>query len=132
MADKTSTIGWNVDGEEMHTPKQRRMLNAVCGDLAKQIDWHGCRMDKDDWRHFLCAVATKAKFVPGWRSGEGDAGFICLGKSSLKTTKSEMKIAINIGLDIGNEPGDQGLQSKPVLWCDAVLLGCGDNPNDYR
>ena len=132
MAANTATAGWGVDGDGRHTEAQRRMLNAVCGDLAKQIDWHGCRMDKDDWRHFLCAVATKAKFVPGWRSGEGEAGFVCLGKSSLKTTKSEMKTAINIGLDIGDRPEDQDIKARPVSWCDAVLLGRGDNPNDYR
>lgn len=123
---------WEQKGEAPHTLKQRKMLNAVCGDLAKQIDWHGCRMDKDDWRHFLCSVATKAKFVPGYRNGEGEAGFVVLGKSSLKTTKDEMSMAINIGLNIGNEPSDQGLKSRPVAWCDAVLLGCGDNPNDYK
>jgi hypothetical protein len=123
---------WGIDGEGRHSEAQRRMLNAVCGDLANQIDWHGCKLDKDDWRHFLCGVATKARFIPGYNNGEGAPGFISLGKSSLKTTKSEMKDAITVGLNIGDAPSDQGLNCKPVRWCDAVLLGLGFNPNELR
>ncbi len=130
MADATK---WGVEGDGRHTEAQRRMLNAVAGDLANQIVWHGFRMDKDNWRHWLCAVATKhSLIVPGYDNGEGPPGFIVLGKSSLKTTKSEMKLAITIGLHIGDCPEEQGIKARPVSWCDAVLLGRGDNPNDYR
>jgi len=37
-----------------------------------------------------------------------------------------------MALDIGDNPKDQGLPDKPVQWSDAVLLGLGFNPADFR
>lgn len=125
--------GWDIEGSQRHTPEQRRMLNAVCGDLAKQIDWFGHHMDKDDWRHWLCSVATKySRMVPGYADGEGSRGFVVLGKSSLQTNRTEMREAITIGLEIGDQPWDQGLDCERVIWCDAVWYGRGFDPEQMR
>lgn len=133
MTERIARSKWDQGGSEKHTPAQRRMLNAVCGDLADQIDWFGNRMDKDDWRHWLCSVATKySRMVPGYADGEGSRGFVVLGKSSLQTSKGEMRDAITMGLHIGDAPWDQGLDCERVQWCDAVLFGIGHNPNDLR
>jgi len=40
--------------------------------------------------------------------------------------------AITCGLQIGDRPDEQGLSCKPVQWSDAVLLGLGFNPADFR
>lgn len=124
--------GWREQGTEKHTPAQLRMLNAVCGDLARQIIWHGVRMDKDDWRHFLSGTAAGWRAVPAYNNGDGKFGVVMLGGSSLKLSKTQASDAIEMGLEIGDNPSGQGISSAPVQWCDAVLLGLGFNPNDMR
>jgi hypothetical protein len=37
-----------------------------------------------------------------------------------------------MALQIGDHPDEQGLKCRPVRWCDAVLLGLGHNPADFR
>ncbi|SDW93811.1 NinB protein [Lysobacter enzymogenes] len=108
------------------------MLNAICGDLARQINWHGCRLDKDDWRHLLSGTAAGWRAVPTINQGDGQFGIVLLGSSSLKLTKQQAQGAITQGLVIGDDPSSQGLKAQPVRWSDAVLLGLGHNPNDFR
>lgn len=112
--------------------KQRRMLNAVCGDLAVQLHWHGNRLSKDDWRHMLSGTVLGWRMMPAIDRGEGAAGFIMLGGSSLKLSKTQAADAITVALQIGDHPEEQGLKSKPVQWSDTVLLGLGFNPRDFR
>lgn len=121
---------WKVTGDTMMTDKQQRMLNAVCGDLAKQIHWHGFRLTKDDWRHLLSGTMLGWRVMRGIDRGEGSAGLIMLGGSSLKLTKSNACDAITQALQIGDDPESQGLNQKRVHWSDAVLLGLGVSPRD--
>lgn len=130
MTDNLS--GWKVTGSAKITPKQRKMLNAVCDCLGNQMHWHGNRLHKDDWRHLLSAVAAGQKMFPGWEYGDGrPQGFIMLGKSSMSLTKSEASDAITMGLQLGDDPSSQHINARPVRWSDTVLLGCGFNPNDF-
>lgn len=123
---------WKQTGEAGITEAQKRMLNAVSGDLARQIIWHGNRMDKDDWRHFLSGHALGWRMMPAFDNGQGAPGFIMLGGSSLKLSRTRAADAITMGLAIGDRPEEQGLKCKPVHWSDAVLLGLGHNPADFR
>lgn len=108
------------------------MLNAICGDLARQISWHGCRLDKDDWRHLLSGTAAGWRVVPKIDDGDGSFGMILLGSSSLNLSKQQAQDAITMGLAIGDDPSSQNLNARPVVWSDAVLLGLGHNPNDFK
>lgn len=124
--------GWDVRGTSKMTAKQMRMLNAICGCL-EQIHWHGNMLVKDDWRHLLSAVSAGQKMLPGWHYGDGRPQvIIMLGKSSLSLTKSEAADAITMGVKLGDHPDDQHINARPVVWTDAVLLGLGQNPNDFR
>lgn len=123
---------WQDSGPGRITEKQRKMLNAVCGDLAKSIIWHGVRLDKDDWRHFLSGTAAGWKAVPAYCDGDGRAGVIMIGGSSLRLTRQQAKDAITMGLHIGDAPHEQGLKSAPVRWSDTVLRGIGFNPKDLE
>lgn len=125
-------MNWRETGRERMTDAQRRMLNAVCGDLARQITWHGFRLDKDDWRHLLSGTQLGWRPVPAIDQGDGRVGIVMLGGSSLRLTKSQAADAITQALAIGDDPHSQGLKSEPVNWSDAVLLGLGHNPNDFR
>ena len=130
FADPTSRAEWELDGSGKMTDKQRKMLNACCGDLSAQVRWHGNRLSKDDWRHMLAGTMAGWRMLPGIDRGEGAPGFIMLGGSSLNLSKSQAKDAITCALAIGDDPSSQGLKSPPVRWCDAVLLGLGFSPRD--
>ena len=105
---------------EALTEQQRKILNAACGDLAQQIRWHGNRLSKDDWRHLISGTVLGWRMMPAIDRGEGAAGFIMLGGSSLNLSKEQCIDAITMAFHIGDDPSSQGLDAKPVRWCAAV------------
>lgn len=106
--------------QEMLTEQQRKILNAACGDLSAQISWHGFHLSKDDWRHMLAGTMLGWRLMPGIDKGEGNAGLIMLGGSSLDLNKDQCMDAITQAFLIGDDPSTQGLKSSPVRWCSAV------------
>lgn len=128
MTTQTESQPW----AEMLSLEQRKFLNAICGDLAAQVAWHGNRLTKDDWRHMIAGTVMGWRMMPGIDLGDGKPGMIMLGGSSLDLRKAECIEAITMALQIGDHPDEQGLKCKPVNWCDAVLLGLGFNPADFR
>ena len=128
--EPTKRSDWELSGEGRMTDSQRRMFNAVCGDLAAQVIWHGNRLSKDDFRHLLSGTVLGFRMMPAYDAGTGAPGFIMLGGSSLDLTRSQAKDAITMGLHVGDHPEDQGLKSKPVHWSDVVYLAMGFNPQD--
>lgn len=108
--------------QEMLTEQQRKILNAACGDLAGQIVWHGNRLSKDDWRHFISGTVLGWRMMPAYDMGTGAPGFIMLGGSSLDLSKKQCIDAITMAFHIGDDPASQGLKSPPVRWCKAVCL----------
>lgn len=125
-------MDWKQEGESKMTQEQQRMLNAICGDLAKHIKWHGQRLTKDDFRHVLCGTVKGWRLLPGIDRGQGAPGFIYLGGSSRDLTKSQASEAITMAVHIGDCPSDQGLDAKPIRWSDTVLIGLGHSPSDFR
>lgn len=110
---------------ERITEEQKRMLNAACGDLAAQVRWHGFRLSKNDWRHFLSGTVLGWRMLPGYDRGQGAAGFVMLGGSSLSLTKQQATEAIEMAFHIGDAPQDQGLTCPPVDWCHVIKLARG-------
>jgi hypothetical protein len=105
---------------EALTEQQRKILNSACGDLANQISWHGFKLSKDDFRHMIAGTIKGWRLMPGIDRGEGQAGLIMLGGSSLALTKEECIDAITCAFQIGDDPESQGLKSSPVRWSAAV------------
>lgn len=130
--DSIQPVDWKLEGSTGMTDKQRKMLNAVCGDLAAQLQWHGNRLSKDDWRHMLSGTMQGWRMMPAIDRGEGAAGFIMLGGSSLNLTRSQAADAITVGVHIGDNPEEQGLKARAVRWSDSVLRGLGFNPRDFE
>lgn len=116
---------WEDRSQGKITEAQRRFLNAVAGDIARQITWHGYKLTKDDVRHLLAAVAAGQRILPGWDYGQGPQGMIVLGKSSMSLTRAEASDAITMGVQLGDDPESQGIQACPVRWSDTVLKGMG-------
>lgn len=112
---------WQESGEGRMSRKQQNLLNAACQDLADQLRWHGYRFDKDSYRHFLAAVVLGEIMVPGINTGYGNPGLIRMARSSKELTKSQATEAIGLAFDIGDRPEDQGIQSRPVRWCEVIV-----------
>ena len=72
------------------------------------------------------------RMMPAIDRGEGAAGFIMLGRSSLNLTRSQAADAITVGVHIGDNPEEQGLKARAVRWSDSVLRGLGFNPRDFE
>lgn len=119
--------------QESLTEKQRKVFNAACGDLANQITWHGNRLSKDDWRHFISGTVLGWRVIPGIDMGSGAPGFVMLGGSSLDLSKEKCSQALEIAFSIGDAPWEyERTQTKAVVWFDKVMLARGFNPNDFR
>jgi hypothetical protein len=121
---------WEAGGNSAWTPAQQRMLNAVCGDLAAQLRWHGHAMSKADWRHLFSGVVMGFRALPGWDFGDGRPGMIMLGRSSTDLTRDQAKEAITLAIHFGDDPRSQGIEHEPVRWCEKVFLGMGYRPED--
>ena len=107
--------------QEMLTDQQRKIFNAACGDLAEQVVWHGNRLSKDDWRHFISGTVLGWRMLPGINRGEGAPGFVMLGGSSMSLTKQQCIDAITIAFSIGDAPWEyEPIQERPVRWCASV------------
>lgn len=117
----TESNEWQESGREPMSRKQQKLLNAACGDLAEQLRWHGIVFSKDDFRHFLAAIALGERLVPGYNDGMGPPGLIRMARSSLELTKSQATQVIRMAFDIGDNPEDQGIKSRPVRWCEVVV-----------
>jgi hypothetical protein len=70
---------------ETRTLPQNARLWAMLTDVSKQVDWYGRKLTPENWKDVLTAALTKQDVVPGI-----DGGFVVLGKSTSKMTKSEM------------------------------------------
>lgn len=117
--------------QDMLTEQQRKILNAACGDLASQIAWHGFRLSKDDWRHFIAGTVLGWRMLPGIDVGNGAPGFVMLGGSSLDLTKQQCIEAITLVFAIGDAPWEYDpTHKKAVHWCDKVWLARGFNPQE--
>lgn len=112
---------WQESGREPMSRQQQKLLNAACGDLGDQLRWHGIVFSKDDFRHFLAAIALGERLVPGYNDGMGPPGLIRMARSSMELTKSQATQAINMAFDIGDNPEDQGIKARPVRWCEVIV-----------
>ena len=116
--------------QSMLSREQQKLLNAACGDLADQIIWHGQRLSKDDWRHLIAGTILGWRMMPAIDRGEGAAGFIMLGGSSLNMSKAESTDAITMAFHLGDHPDEQGLTCKPITWCAVIKAARGIRDGD--
>ena len=70
---------------ETRTISQNNRLWAMLGEVSQQVDWYGRKLTPEDWKHVFSASLKKQDVVPGL-----DGGFVVLGLSTSKMTKSEL------------------------------------------
>lgn len=101
-------VGSGTNAPRRRNSAQNDRLNAMCGDVARQVVWHGQRLSRDDWRHMFVASFRKGqKVVPGI-----DGGFVVLGASSRQLTEAECSEVIELLFAFGAEHNVQWRNEK--------------------
>jgi hypothetical protein len=93
---------------ETRSDAQNRRLWAMLGEVSKQVDWHGQKLDDTEWKHVFSAALARQKVVPGL-----DGGFVVLGQSTSKMTKAEMSDMQTLMEAFGAERGVVFSESDP-------------------
>jgi hypothetical protein len=73
------------------TNPQNRLMWAMLGDVARQVDWHGQKLDSADWKHIFSASLNNQRAVPGL-----NGGFVVLATKTSRMTKQEMSDLIEL------------------------------------
>jgi hypothetical protein len=95
--------------KETRSSAQNARMWAMLQDVADQVEWHGRRLSKEDWKHIFSASLKKQDAVPGI-----DGGFVVLGQSTSKMTVGEMGDLMTLMEAFGAEHGVQF--SAPRSW----------------
>lgn len=88
-----------VRGETRSTA-QNRLLWSALADVARQVEWHGQRLDSEAWKDMATAALKRQRVVPGI-----DGGFVVLGQRTSKMTKSEMSELVDFIHAFGDQHG---------------------------
>ena len=86
--------------EKTRSLEQNAKLWASLTDLSRQVVWHGQKLTAENWKDVLTASLKRQTVVPGV-----DGGFVVLGQSTSKMTKSEMVELIELILAFGAQQG---------------------------
>ena len=70
---------------EKRSDAQNRRMWAMLQDISTQVDWHGQRLTKEEWKDVFTAALKRQKVVPGL-----DGGFVVLGQRTSRMGKAEM------------------------------------------
>ena len=97
------------------TPAQQKRLNALCGDLAKQVQWsvringvdYPTYLHRDDWRHMWSGIVLGDRVAP---NPESPGRFITLAVSSLRLSVEDASTVMDMIAAFGDGRG--------VVWTD--------------
>jgi hypothetical protein len=93
--------------EATRTLDQNSKLWPMLGDVSKQVEWYGSKMNSEEWKDVFSAALKKQKVVPGI-----DGGFVVCGQSTSKMGKKEFSDLIELIYAFGAERG--------VVWSERV------------
>lgn len=98
---------WSLVITDTRTDEQNRKLWPMLSDVAKQVDWFGQKLSKEDWKLiFLAALNSEVRIVPNLDNN----GFVNLSTSSARLSKAEFSMLIELIYKLGAERG--------VVWTD--------------
>jgi len=84
---------------------QNAMMWAILGDISDQVEWHGQKLSKKDWKWVFTAAIRKQRMVPGI-----EGGMVYLGEPTSGMSKQELSDMIDMMLSFGND--------HDVVWSD--------------
>ena len=94
--------GWTIEITNRRTTEQNARFWAMLSDIANQTDWHGMKLKKEDWKLvFLDALGGELRMVPNFENN----GFVNLGRSSSRLSKSQMSDMMELMAAFGAERG---------------------------
>jgi hypothetical protein len=79
---------------------QNSLMWSCLSDVAKQIEWHGQKLDEEAWKDMATAALKRQRVVPGL-----DGGFVVLGQRTSKMTVAEMTELIDFLHAFGDQRG---------------------------
>ncbi len=88
--------------QEKRSDPQNRLMWSCLGDLARQVDWHGQKLDAEAWKDMATAALKRQRVVPGI-----DGSFVVLGQRTSQMTKAEMTELIDFVHAFGDGRGVQ-------------------------
>lgn len=79
--------GWHVTFQPAtRSLEANAALWSMLADVASQVVWHGRKLDSESWKAMFTASLKKYEVVPNL----DNTGFVVLGQSTSKMSKSEM------------------------------------------
>lgn len=80
---------------------QNALMWCLLDDLAKQTDWHGNKLNAEEWKDLLSAGIVQSKVVPNLTGN----GFVILGQRTSKLSKSQFAALLELIYAFGAERG---------------------------
>lgn len=94
--------GWVVTiSEPTRNLDQNAKLWALLADVSRQVEWYGRKLDPESWKHLFTSSLKKMDVVPNLDG----TGFVAMGLSTSKMTKSEFSGLIELIMAFGTDKG---------------------------
>lgn len=100
---------WLGRPEQRRSTAQNAKMWAMLTDIASQTDWHGQRLDQDQWKDLFSAAVREQTAVPGLFSG-----VVMVGQRTSKFSKAEMSDLFELMYWFGSE--------RRIQWSDPELV----------
>lgn len=94
--------------KKSRSTEQNAKLHAMLGEVSKQVEWYGQKLEIDDWKDVFTASLRHARVVPGIDKGT----FVPLGMHTSTLTIEEMSNLIELIYAFGADP------DHPVVFKD--------------
>ena len=72
--------------------EQNAKMWAMLADISEQTDWHGNKLNPEEWKDLLSAGLVQSKVVPNITGN----GFVILGQRTSKLSKSQFAALIEL------------------------------------
>ncbi len=103
--------GWVVTmRDETRTMEQNRKLWPMLQDVAEQVEWHGMKLSKEEWKDMFTAGLKGCKVIPGL-----EGGFVTIGMSTSNMGKKLFADLVTYIYAFGD--------SRDVVWSEPVADG---------
>jgi hypothetical protein len=97
--------GWIVTvSEPTRSLAQNSLMWDLLTALSEQVEWHGVKLAKEEWKDAITAALKGQKVIPGLTG----TGFVVIGAHTSKMTIAEMNDVIEFCYAFGSE--------KSVKW----------------
>lgn len=105
MEENIERLLGQVIKKNRRSVSQNSMMWALLGDISDQVEWHGQRLSKKDWKWIFTAAIRKQRMVPGI-----EGGMVYLGEPTSGMSKQEMADMLDLIMSFGND--------HDVVWSD--------------